>query len=225
MVFLPQYFKLEFADVRRHYERLGALNLLPLLYYHYPSVNGLKLKPAQIAELLSLPNVIGIKETTFDLHSIRQHIEQTKGLDRIYLAGSELIFCQFMALGGHGVVGTAALVMPRTARAMYDAYASGQHARAKELQSQLFETMPLARNVRAPIGMVRRAFLLAIRQGIDIPLDTTPTTARLKAALARRGIPIKPITRSPLPAWSPNDDHAVQQAMQTIEQIEPLDAK
>src|SRR5262245_48054348 len=190
MVFLPQYFKLTFDDIRRHYSQLAEMNLLPIFYYHYPSVNNLKLKPDQIAQLLSLPNVVGIKETTFDLHSVRQHINLTRGLERIYLAGSELIFAQFMDVGGHGIVGTSSLIMPRTALAMYEAYVAGNRAKAKDLQSLLFETMPLARDVRAPVSVVRPAFLLAIRQGVDIPLDTAPTQPRLKAALARRGVPI-----------------------------------
>jgi 4-hydroxy-tetrahydrodipicolinate synthase len=221
MVFLPQYFKLTFEDVRRHYSHLAANSPLPIFYYHYPAVNGLKFKPTQIAELLSLPNIVGIKETTFDLFAVRQHIELTRGLDRTYLAGSELIFTQFMDIGGHGIVGTSSLIMPHTALAMYSAYSKGDKSRAKELQLQLFETMPLAKDVRAPVALVRTAFLLALRQGVDIPLDGAPTQPRLKAALARRGVPIMPIARSPLPSLTADDARVVEQVMQSIERIEP----
>ena len=72
-----------------------------------------------------------------------------------------------------------------------------------------------------PVSVVRLAFLLALRQGLQVPLDTAPTQARLKAALARRGVPIKPVVRSPLPPLTPRDEEAVDQAMKAIAAIEP----
>jgi len=221
MVCLPQYYKLHFDDVKRHYARLSELNLLPIFYYHYPAATGLDLKPAQVAELLALPNVVGIKESTLDMLSVKRHIALTEEGNRIYLSGSELNFMQFMDLGGHGAVGAAALIMPRTAVAMYDAYQAGDRIKARELQSLLFETMPLAKRTGAPIALIRKAFLLALRQGLDIPLDIEPTQARLKAALARRGVPIKPVMRSPLPPLTAHDEQVVEQALKRIEEIEP----
>jgi 4-hydroxy-tetrahydrodipicolinate synthase/2-dehydro-3-deoxy-phosphogluconate/2-dehydro-3-deoxy-6-phosphogalactonate aldolase len=221
MVCLPQYYKLHFDDVKRHYARLSEMNLLPIFYYHYPAATGLDLKPAQVAELLALPNVVGIKESTLDMLSIKRHIALAEEKNRIFLSGSELNFMQFMDLGGHGTVGAASLIMPRTAVAMYDAYQAGDRIKARELQSLLFETMPLAKRVGAPVGLVRRAFLLALRQGLEIPLDIQPTQARLKAALAHRGVPIKPIMRSPLPPLTADDAQVVEQAMTKIEEIEP----
>ena len=220
MVCLPQYFKLTFEDVKRHFARLSEMNLLPIFYYHYPAASGLDLKPAQIAELLALKNVIGVKESTLDMLSIKRHIELARELDRVFMSGSELNFVQFMDLGGHGVVGAASLIMPRTAVAMYRAFAAGDKAKAIELQSLLFETMPLAKDVQMPVSLVRPAFLLAIRHGINIPLDIEPTQARLKAALARRGVPIKPVMRSPLPPLSEHDQQTVERTMARILEVE-----
>ena len=122
MVCLPQYFRLEFKDVRRHYQRLSDMDLLPVLYYHYPAVTNLDLSPAEVAEILSIANVVGIKESTFDMLSVKRHIALARQSNRIYLSGSELNFQQFMDMGGHGVVGPGSLIMPRTSVAMYDAY-------------------------------------------------------------------------------------------------------
>ena len=89
------------------------------------------------------------------------------------------------------------------------------------LQKLLFETLPLAKDVHAPIALVRTAFLLAMRQGVQVKLDTAPTQVRLKAALARRGVPIKVNVRSPLPSLTARDEEAVASAMTRIKQIEP----
>ena len=226
MVCLPQYFTLQFEDVERHYTRLSELDLLPIFYYHYPAATRLELKPAQIAELLAIPNVVGIKESTFDMSAIKRHIELTQGLDRVFLSGSELNFVQFMDLGGHGAVSAGSLLMPRTAIAMYNAYMSKDSDGASRLQAQMFETMPLVKDTTAPIALARPAFLQALRQGLNVPLGIDPAQARLKAALAIRGIPIKPVVRSPLHPITPRDVRIVQQAMRKIEQIEPkIDAK
>jgi dihydrodipicolinate synthase/N-acetylneuraminate lyase len=221
VVCLPQYFRLGFDHVKRHYQTLAEMDLLPVFYYHYPAITGLNLTPAQVAEILSLPNVAGIKESTLDMLSIKRHIAFASERDRVYLSGSELNFLQFMDLGGHGVVGAGSLVMPRTAVGMYQAYQSGDRAKAKVLQDQLFETLPLAKDVRAPISLVRKAFQIALRQGVVIPLDAAPTQARLKAALAERGVPIRTTMRNPLPSLSARDTQAVADAMQRIRQYEP----
>jgi dihydrodipicolinate synthase/N-acetylneuraminate lyase len=225
IVCLPQYFKLQFADVKQHYARLSGLKLLPILYYHYPAATRLELKPDQIAELLSIPNVVGIKESTFDMLSVKRHIELTRELDCVYLSGSELNFVQFMRLGGHGAISAGSLLMPRTAVAMYAAYEAGDTAKASQLQAELFETMPLMKHTTASVALVRPAFLLALKHGLEVPLGIESTQARLKAALARRGVPIQPVVRTPLAQLTPRDEQAAEQAMKKIEQIEPTNER
>ncbi len=221
IVCLPQYFNLKFDDVRRHFERLSQLSALPVLYYHYPAATRLALKPSQIAELLALPNMVGIKESSFDMLAIGEQMKLTAKHDRVFLSGSELNLCQFMDLGGHGAISVGAVIMPHTAVAMYEAYQAGDKQKAQELQSQMFETMPLVKDVTAPVFLARAAFLQAIKQGLDVPVGIEPTQARLKAALAARGVPIRPVVRSPLPPLSDRDKRTVEQVMQKIKQVEP----
>jgi len=225
IVCLPQYFNLKFDDVWRHFERLSKLDTLPILYYHYPAATRLTLKPSQVAELLAMPNVIGVKESSFDMLAIAERIKLTAKRDRVFLSGSELNLSQFMDLGGHGAISVGAVIMPRTAVAMYEAYQAGDKQKAQELQSQMFETMPLVKDVTAPVFLARAAFLQAIKQGLDVPVGIEPTQARLKAALAARGVPIRPIVRSPLPPLSERDKRTVEQVMQRIKQIEPNPSK
>jgi 4-hydroxy-tetrahydrodipicolinate synthase len=49
MIALPIYYKLDFADVKRHYERIADEVGLPIFYYNFPDATGLKLSPAEIA--------------------------------------------------------------------------------------------------------------------------------------------------------------------------------
>jgi 4-hydroxy-tetrahydrodipicolinate synthase/2-dehydro-3-deoxy-phosphogluconate/2-dehydro-3-deoxy-6-phosphogalactonate aldolase len=221
IVCLPQYFNLKFDDVRRHFERLSERTPLPILYYHYPAATRLALKPSQVAELLALPNMVGIKESSFDMLAIGEQMKLAGKHAPVFLSGSELNLCQFMDLGGHGAISVGAVIMPRTAVAMYEAYQAGDKQKAQELQAQMFETMPLVKDVTAPVFLARAAFLQAIKQGLDVPVGIEPTQARLKAALAARGVPIRPIVRSPLPPLSDRDKRTVEQVMQKIKQIEP----
>jgi dihydrodipicolinate synthase/N-acetylneuraminate lyase len=154
--------------------------------------------------------------------AVKRHIALTREFDRVYLSGSELNFVQFMQLGGHGCVSAGSLFLPRTAVAMYEAYLAGDTDKASQLQSQLFETMPLLKNTSAPVTLARPMFLQALKQGLDVPVGIESTHARLKAALARRGIPIRPVVRTPLPQLSRRDQEAVEQVIKKIEQIEPI---
>jgi 4-hydroxy-tetrahydrodipicolinate synthase len=222
LVALPTYFELPFVEVKRHYQRLVELDLLEVLYYHYPAATHLDLTPPQVGELLAIPGVVGIKETTFDMRAVEEHGSLSRGRGTRLLSGSELNYVAFMKLGGHGAISAGALVMPRTAAAMHAAYSSGDRHRARELQAQLFETLPLLKHTSAPVSIARRALQAALRAPVPlVPLGADTTVARLKAALGHRGVPIHPRVRSPQPQLDARGLEAVEKAMARIEKIEP----
>ena len=84
-----------YPEVYGFYQELvaqAAQNCLPIFYYHYPRQTGLKLSPSEVAQILLIPGVVGIKESTLDLKEVEAHIALTCGRSKVFLSGTALNF-------------------------------------------------------------------------------------------------------------------------------------
>jgi 4-hydroxy-tetrahydrodipicolinate synthase len=106
---------------------LAELNALPIFYYHYPSATGLKLPADDIAAILSIQGVIGIKESTLNLREIEKHIHLTAGQGKVFLSGSGLNLTQFLGLGGNGAMCPEAVLLPSPTVKAHHAYLAGHN--------------------------------------------------------------------------------------------------
>ena len=118
-------------------ELASAAPETPLLYYHIPALSGVHVPMAALAERArtKLPSLAGIKYTHLDPVDfqlcIREHGEALEflwGMDEALLLG--------LGLGAHGAVGsTYNFIAPLYLR-LFEAWRSGDHLRAQELQSR-----------------------------------------------------------------------------------------
>ncbi len=223
LVAMPAYYDLAFDDVRRHFEVLGALGACPILYYNYPPATRVTLTGEQLAQILLLPGVAGVKESVFDLAAIGEHAQRAReaGKDVSILTGSELDHLDVMRLGGHGAISAGAVAMPRTVVALHEAHLRGDAEAAKRLQNQVFEALPTITDLSGSVAAARLGLQSSLKSG-RVPAGTVDTrVARLKLALSLRGVPIAPRVRAPLAPLSERDQAAVIAAFEKIRTIEP----
>ena len=174
LVALPQYFQVGFEDVKRHFSRLTAESGLPILYYNFPAVTRLQLTPAEIAELATIPGMVGVKQTIFDLEEIAELAKRTEHLPFSVLSGTTLNLIALVPRGIRGAIGVLPNLMPRETVALYAALREGDEAKASELM--------------ASIGKLTR-----------ILAASGTAHAMLKEALRQMGHPIEPTVKDPLP--------------------------
>jgi 4-hydroxy-tetrahydrodipicolinate synthase len=202
-----------FCDIRSFYQALAAQRLLPIFYYHLPGETKLRLRPEEVATILRTPGVIGIKESTLDLGEVERHVELTRGYGTVFLSGTALNLTQFQEVGGHGALCPEAAVLPGyTVRAYEAAYLAGDRAAARSMQRELFALAPVLSGPRVREGMARTLVMTTQDLRLPMPLGN-PSSARLKAALAGRGVPISPVVKPPLPPLTEADARAVDQAL------------
>jgi 4-hydroxy-tetrahydrodipicolinate synthase len=174
LVALPQYFRVGFEDVKRHFSRLVQEGGLPVLYYNFPAVTRLELSPTEIAELAAIPGMVGVKQTIFDLEEVVELAKLTEHLPFSVLSGTTLNLTALVPRGIRGAIGVLPNLMPRESVARYAALRDGDEAEASELM--------------ASIGKLARI------------LTASPTAhAMLKEALRQMGHPIEPTVKDPLP--------------------------
>jgi 4-hydroxy-tetrahydrodipicolinate synthase len=132
----PYYNNPSQRGLMAHYRACCDASDLPQLLYNVPSRTGADLQPEQVAELATLPNIVGIKEATGDLTRVAK-LRELCGDEFILLSGDDPSGCKFMLQGGHGVISVTANVMPAVMKKMVSAAVAGDADQAYAYDQQI----------------------------------------------------------------------------------------
>jgi 4-hydroxy-tetrahydrodipicolinate synthase len=166
---------------------------LPLIAFQLqPALGGVNFSSATLERLMTVEGVVAIKEASFDAKRFVDTIRTVRAAapDALVLNGNDNFLLEAYVLGadgallGFGTLGTRAQV------AMFEAVRAGDHARAIELAGVL---QPLCDAIFAP--------------------PVRDYRARIKHALATRGVIDHGCVRPPLLPLSPEEASRVERAL------------
>jgi len=130
LVVTPYYNKPNKAGIRAHFEAIAAaVPELPLIAYNIPSRVVVDVPPADLAELAEIDSVVAVKQAN------NEELGPIEGLD--VLAGNDEIFLRTLELGLAGGICVASHLVGDEMRAVWDAAAAGDLARAREIDAGL----------------------------------------------------------------------------------------
>ena len=158
----PLYYKYGFREVKHYYERLAAETSLPVIIYNIPALTGTTLSTDQLSEILSIPNVGGMKFTAsdfFQLERIRAAFP-----DKVFYNGSDEMLLSGLAAGADGGIGSTYNVQPKRILAVYNAY------RANDMQTALAHQAKANELIAAVLkyGVLPSCKLLLKLNGLDV---------------------------------------------------------
>jgi 4-hydroxy-tetrahydrodipicolinate synthase len=138
LVVAPYYARPQQDGLADWYGRVAAeFPDFPILVYNVPIRSSVDIAPTTVARLRRrYPNIVGIKETTRDFEHV-SHVLSQCGADFIVLSGIELLCYPMLALGGRGHLSCVANFAPEPVAELYDAFAAGDHERARALHYEL----------------------------------------------------------------------------------------
>jgi 4-hydroxy-tetrahydrodipicolinate synthase len=120
-----------------HFKAVVDAVALPMIVYNVPGRTGCDLLPETVARLCELPLMVGVKEATGNLQRAAQIIARVG--DRLaVLSGDDATAFPVYAIGGQGCISVVSNVVPADMAAMWDAAASGNWAKARELHYKVF---------------------------------------------------------------------------------------
>ncbi|MDT0265127.1 4-hydroxy-tetrahydrodipicolinate synthase [Streptomyces sp. DSM 44915] len=174
LVVTPYYSRPTQEAITRHLLTVADATELPVMLYDIPARtgDGTALSLDALRRLAEHPRIVAVKDCSFDLLKAGLVLAET-GL--AYYSGSEELNLPLLAIGGSGVVSTAANVAGPQVRAVLDAYAAGETETAARRHLAL---LPL---VSALTGSV-------------------PGTVAVKALFRAAGLPGGPVRPPLLPA-------------------------
>jgi 4-hydroxy-tetrahydrodipicolinate synthase len=185
----PYYNKPTQDGVVAHYSAVANATQLPLVAYNVPGRTGSNMLPDTVARLAEIEHVVGVKESSGDLHQISQVIARVPS-DFAVLAGDDWATLPQLAIGGAGVISTCSNLVPREMVELAAAFQRGDLPRARELHYRLLplcdalfcETNPIP--IKAALAMRGK-----LEEELRLPLlkMTAPNKKRLELAMKEFG--------------------------------------
>jgi 4-hydroxy-tetrahydrodipicolinate synthase len=192
LVVTPYYGRAQQEGLFRWYSRVASVFPdLPIIVYNVPIRAAVDIHPATVGRLRRAhDNIVGIKETTKDFEHVSYVFDEC-GTDFIALSGIELLCYPMMCLGGSGHLSCVGNFAPVPCAELYDAFAAGDHARARQLHYDLHPLVDAAFTETNPVP----AKWIMHRMGILPSAHARIPLAPLSEAGARRVVEL--LSKSP----------------------------
>jgi N-acetylneuraminate lyase len=131
----PHGGKYSYEELTGYYRALAAATPLPLFVYHIPEVSGYDYSREHLSRWLEMPNVLGMKFTSFDLF----RLERLAALhpDKVIFSGADQMLAQGLASGARGAIGSTYNLAGPLAIRIHSAVRNNDIAAAMALQGRL----------------------------------------------------------------------------------------
>jgi 4-hydroxy-tetrahydrodipicolinate synthase len=191
LVVLPFYNRPNQEGIFRHFEALAAASSLPVIVYNVPGRTVTDILPETLGRVAKLPGVVGIKDASGDLGRVTAH-RALCGKEFAQLSGNDDLSLGFLAMGGVGTISVTANVAPALFARFHDAYLSGDHATALDIQDRLYPLHKALFSDASPgpvkyaLSRVRPGFPAGLRLPMTPPSDASRRA--VDAALDHAGL-------------------------------------
>jgi N-acetylneuraminate lyase len=135
---LPPQGQYGMAEIRSYYATLAAASRVPLVLYYFPEAAP-ALKSEQVAELCALPNVAGVKFTSFELH----RIPDLNRAGAFVLNGRDEVLAAGLLMGASGGIGSFYNLVPELFVELWRAYQRGAWTETRRIQDRLNDLMSI----------------------------------------------------------------------------------
>jgi len=176
----PYYNKPGVEGMYRHFTSIADASACPVMVYNVPGRSAVNMPPALVRRLADHPNIIGLKESSGDLHQIL-HILRERPDGFAVFAGDDWLAMPVILAGGDGLISVTSNVIPKLMRKLAAFALLGESHAARDLHFRLMPLMDanfLESNpapVKAALAAMRR-----IRNELRLPLmPASDTTTRI----------------------------------------------
>ena len=132
----PYYNKPTQEGLYLHHKAIAEAVPIPQILYNVPGRTACDMLPDTVVRLAKISNIVGLKEATGDLGRAREILDRC-GDQLDLFSGDDATGCEFMLLGGKGVISVTANVAPAAMHAMYVAAKAGDRAQAEAIDLPL----------------------------------------------------------------------------------------
>ncbi len=132
----PYYNKPTQEGLYLHHKAIAEAVPIPQILYNVPGRTACDMLPDTVVRLAKISNIVGLKEATGDLGRAREILDRC-GDQLDLFSGDDATGCEFMLLGGKGVISVTANVAPAAMHALYVAAKADDRAQAEAIDLPL----------------------------------------------------------------------------------------
>jgi dihydrodipicolinate synthase/N-acetylneuraminate lyase len=210
LILVPTYFSIGFDAVYELFRAICHESTKPVFYYHYPQHSQVYLRPEQIARILAIDGMAGMKDSILSIPEIGRHLSLIRERDLALFAGNSLALLRVLERGGSGVIGILPSLFPKIVVDCFSAWQKGDRQTASQLQTRLLDFIPFMNSFGPPGWLQKTAFRVLSRLPFT-PKSRNPSRhAVFKETLRQMGHPIIARVRSPLPQIQDREREAIQ---------------
>ncbi len=150
LVHPPVYFapSLSTGGILEFYRDVAGASPIPILVYHIPKFTHVVIEGGLMGEIMRLPNVVGLKDSSGDIKRFAEYTEHCPREARLFVGSGALLYTALELGAVGGILGIADMA-PTSCVELYDRFRAGDTRRAGELQTELAE---LHKEVVVPFG-------------------------------------------------------------------------
>ncbi|AKK83294.1 N-acetylneuraminate lyase [Klebsiella aerogenes] len=138
----PFYYPFSFEEHCDHYRAIiDSADGIPMVVYNIPALSGVKLTLEQINQLVTLPGVGALKQTSGDLYQMEQIRRAHPEL--VLYNGYDEIFASGLLAGADGGIGSTYNIMAWRYLGIVQALKEGDTAKAQQLQHECNKVIDL----------------------------------------------------------------------------------
>lgn len=194
LLITPYYNKPTQPGLIAHYRAVAEEVDFPIVLYNIPGRTAVTLAADSIGVLARDRRIVGLKEATGSIEMATDVLTRTPA-DFTLTAGDDAMTLPLLAIGAKGVISVVAHLVPERMLALWNAWQSGEAAKAAAIHRELFPLIRALFTETNP-GPIKEALYMAgaiARADLRLPLVRTskPTKAILRDAMAAAGIALE----------------------------------
>lgn len=160
-----------------------AVPHLPVLLYNNPGKVGYSLSVSLVVRLSQYPNIVGIKDSSGNVHLTAEYIRRTENEEFKVMAGRDALILGSLVYGAVGAVASTANVVPELVVSIYEHCCTGDLSSARNAQFELTEFRNMFDRASFPIATKDACNLIGLDVGASI-LPNTTSSDQLKKEMS-----------------------------------------
>lgn len=190
----PMFLKPTRKELYEHFKAIAeTVPNTPVLLYNNPGRVGYTLAGDLVEELArTVPNIVGMKDTSGDITQTAEFIRRTKDLGFKVFGGKDTLLYASMCHGAVGGVCTAANFMPELITDVYNKYVAGDLDGSLEAQFKLNPVRLAMDPASFPVAAKDMATLRGLDVGVpytpNLPTPEGPVLENIRRAMTEAGL-------------------------------------
>jgi len=170
LVVTPYYHKPMDRGIYEHYRCLAEKVDLPIILYNIPQATGVNLTWQMVEDLVEIPNIVGLKDSSGELRYMLSVLEKT-GSRLSVLCGHDEVVLPALAAGASGMILASANFIPDIWVELYEAVKRFDLKTARELQLKIQKISRITAR-SGPVGTKAALNMLGVKVGpVRLPLS------------------------------------------------------